>query len=218
MFGGFGLVQIVHIIALFIALDVHEFCHAWMADELGDPTPRYMGRLSLDPRVHLDPLGTLMIIVSSLSGFGFGWGKPVRVNPYNLRYGPRVGLGMVAFAGPLANLFTASLMAVPIRLGLPLPWVIVLILKAIVVVNIGLAVFNLIPLPPLDGFSVLMGILSTIRAPWAYRWSYTLSQYEAQGPMLLLLLIMLDWFLPIGIFDLIIGPPFYLLRRLILGS
>ncbi len=204
------------IIAVLIAIDVHECFHAWVASQMGDPTARQMGRVSLNPIVHLDPLGTLMIFLTAITGFGIGWGKPVPVDPYRLRYGPRIGMGVVSFAGPLANLATAALLAVPLRVGWAiLPGFLLELLFIVAMVNIGLAVFNLLPLPPLDGYGVLMGILGSIRAPWAIRWSYTIAQYERYGPMLLLLLIIADRYIPL--FSLIIRPPFSLLVRLILG-
>ncbi len=210
--------SLITLFALFVSIDVHEFAHAFAATQLGDYTARSQGRLSLNPMVHLEPLGTLMIIFSTLSGFGIGWGKPVPVNGWNLRYGPRVGMGMVSAAGPLANLILATLLAVPIRLGVPLParlWNVWLIFISI---NIVLAVFNLIPIYPLDGYSVLMGILSTIRRSWAYRWGSTLSAMEQQGAVLFLVLIMASWVLPVNVLWLIMGPPVQLLQRIILGG
>lgn len=207
------------IIAVLIAIDVHECCHAWMASEMGDPTAKQMGRVSLNPIVHLDPIGTLMIFITAITGFGIGWGKPVPVNPYRLRYGPRVGMGVVSFAGPLANLATAALLAVPFRIGASvLPDFLLELLFVVSMVNIGLAVFNLLPLPPLDGYGVLMGILGSIRAPWAYRWSNTIERYERYGPMVLMLIIVVGWYIPsLSLFRLILYPPYFLLRRLILG-
>jgi len=204
------------IVAVLIAIDVHECCHAWVASEMGDPTAKLMGRVSLNPLVHLDPLGTLMIFLTAITGFGIGWGKPVPVDPYRLRYGPRIGMGIVSFAGPVANLTTAVLVAIPFRVAaFVLPSFVLELLFVVSMVNIGLAVFNLLPLPPLDGYGVLMGILGSIRAPWAYRWSYTIAHYQSYGPMILLLLIIADRYIPL--FSLIIRPPFSVLMRLILG-
>ena len=176
---------IANAIALLVAIDVHEFCHAWMADQLGDPTPRYQGRLTLNPLAHLDPLGTLMLILVR-----FGWGKPVPVNPYNLRNGPKSGMAMVSFAGPLANLIAAALLALPVRLGLVMPTLrggIIpspeMVVTTTILVNVSLAVFNLIPVAPLDGFKVAIGLLP-------YRWSYALAQFERYGPLLLIFLIL----------------------------
>jgi Zn-dependent protease len=214
---GFDLARFAAIIvAVLIAIDVHECCHAWMADRLGDPTARSLGRISLNPLVHLDPLGTLMIFLTAITGFGIGWGKPVPVDPYRLRSGPMTGMGIVSLAGPAANLTTAAVLAIPFRLGeAALPGTALELLFVIAMVNIGLAIFNLIPVPPLDGYGVLMGILGSIRSGWAYRWSYQLARYERYGPMILLLVIIADRYVPL--FSYIIYPPYLLLRRLILG-
>jgi len=217
LFGRSPLELIAFLLSLLIAIDVHEFAHAWMADELGDPTPRYYGRLSLNPLVHLDPMGTIMMLFSIFYGFGIGWGKPVPVNPVYLRKGPRVGMGMVAAAGPLSNLVLAAIVATPLRMGLPLPWLLRSLLLIVISVNLGIALFNLLPLPPLDGASILQGILSTIRAPWAYQLSDTLDGIRAQGPIIFILLIIVDQILPISILGLILGVPYRLLYRLIVG-
>jgi len=218
MFAGRSLLETVaFLLSLLIAIDVHEFAHAWMANELGDPTARYQGRLSLNPLVHLDPLGTMMMLFSVFSGFGIGWGKPVPVDPRYLRKGPRVGMGMVAAAGPMSNLILAAIAAVPIRLGLSLPWSLLNLLLILISVNISIALFNLLPIPPLDGASILRGILSTIRARWAYQVSDALDRMQVQGPMIFLLLIVADQVLPISILGLVLGTPYRLLYRLILG-
>jgi Zn-dependent protease len=218
MFAGRSLLEIVaFLLSLLIAIDVHEFAHAWMANELGDPTARYQGRLSLNPLVHLDPMGTMMMLFSVFSGFGIGWGKPVPVDPRYLRRGPRVGMGMVAAAGPVSNLILAAIVAVPIRLGLTMSWSLLNLLLILISVNISIALFNLLPIPPLDGASILRGILSTIRARWAYQVSDVLDRMQVQGPMIFLLLIIVDQVLPISILGLIIGTPYRLLYRLILG-
>ena len=218
MFAGRSLLETVaFLLSLLIAIDVHEFAHAWMANELGDPTARYQGRLSLNPLVHLDPLGTMMMLFSVFSGFGIGWGKPVPVDPRYLRKGPRVGMGMVAAAGPVSNLILAAIAAVPIRLGLSLPWSLLNLLLILISVNISIALFNLLPIPPLDGASILRGILSTIRARWAYQVSDALDRMQVQGPMIFLLLIVADQVLPISILGLVLGTPYRLLYRLILG-
>jgi Zn-dependent protease len=214
---GFDIVRFVAIIvAVLIAIDVHECCHAWAAAELGDPTAKNLGRVSLNPLVHLDPLGTLMIFLTAITGFGIGWGKPVPVDLSRVRVGYMAGMAVVSLAGPLANLATAAILAIPIRLGtMVLPGIALELLFIIAMVNIGLAVFNLIPLPPLDGYGVLMGILGSIRSGWAYRWAYTLARYERYGPMILLVVIIVDRYIPL--FSFIIYPPYEFLRRLILG-
>lgn len=204
-------------LALLLALTIHEFFHAWVADRLGDPTARYMGRVSLNPLVHLDPLGTMMMLMAIFSGVGIGWGKPVPVNPRNLRYGPRLGMGIVSLAGPFANLLTAAAFGLPLRFGLQLPGNLLALFLAIVLVNIGLAVFNLIPIPPLDGYGVLQGILAGMRGSWAYRVSRSLTSLEYQGPYLLFFVILADQFLGLGLLWRILGPLSTLFTRLFLG-
>jgi Zn-dependent protease len=204
-------------LGLLLAIDVHECFHAWVADRLGDPTARYLGRVSLNPLVHLDPVGTMMMVMSAIAGRGIGWGKPVPVNPRNLRYGPRVGMGLVSFAGPLANLVTAAILALPVRLGMSLPGSLDLLLLQMAYINIGLAVFNLIPLPPLDGYGVVQGILASIRGTWSYRLSQRLLVLESQGPLLLLVLILADQYLRLGILSRIMNPLASFFFRLIVG-
>jgi len=137
---------IFFLLALVVSISIHEFSHAWSAYELGDPTAKRLGRLTLNPIVHFDPLGALMLVFMAFSGWGIGWGKPVPVNPYNLRTNPRVGMGLTAAAGPFSNLVLATLAAVPLRLGLHLPGLLVTFLWTLVITNVSLAVFNLIPL------------------------------------------------------------------------
>ncbi|NOZ07172.1 MAG: site-2 protease family protein [Chloroflexi bacterium] len=202
-------------IAFVVAIDIHEFSHAWVAAQLGDSTARSQGRLTLDPRAHLDPLGTLMIYVA-----GFGWGKPVPVNPWGLRRGPKEGMAIVSLAGPVSNLLLATLLAIPIRLGVIrfslagmgglVPTLSGIIVMALYI-NIILAVFNLIPISPLDGFKVAVGLLPE-------PWSGQLARYEQKGPIILLGLIMVDYILPFSILGTIMGLPVDFLMRLIVGT
>jgi len=205
------------ILALVISISVHEFSHAWSAYELGDPTARNLGRLTLNPIKHLDPLGALMLVFMSISGWGIGWGKPVPVNPYNLRTNPRVGMGLTSAAGPFSNLVLAALFAIPLRLGLNLPWVVLQILWVMVIVNVSLALFNLIPLPPLDGFSVVQGILASFRTRWAYEWGDKLDRLVPFGPVLLLGLLSLGWFTGFNPLSWLLGPPLDAILGLLLG-
>ena len=217
---------IANLLAVVVSITVHEFSHAFSADLLGDPTPRYQGRLTLNPAAHFDPVGAMMILLSSITGFGFGWGKPVPVSPTNLRFGPRVGGAMTAFAGPFSNIVLATLFAVPIRIAMsqgirmsPIVWELLLIG---VYVNIANAVFNLIPIPPLDGNYVLRGGLSMIRARWAYDAVTFLDQMVVWGPWLFFGLMMLDnmmprAILPHGLIWTILWPFFRLLLWLITG-
>lgn len=162
---------------IFIGLTFHEFAHGWVADRLGDHTARYQGRLTLNPIAHLDPIGFLMLVF-----FHFGWAKPVPVNPYNLRVNPRQGMLYVALAGPVTNLLLALVIAILLRMGFfsfasevyYMAWLAVYI-------NIVLAVFNLLPIPPLDGSKILAGILPG-NTPWLYH-------LETYGTIILLLLL-----------------------------
>lgn len=199
--------MVAFLFALVIGITIHEFSHAWVADALGDPTARYQGRLTLNPVAHFDPLGAMMILYSIVTGWGFGWGKPVPVNPRYLRYGPRVGMALTSVAGPASNLLIAAVVATPFRLGVALPGLLGQLTLTIVFVNVGLALFNMLPIPPLDGFSVLTGMLSTIRAKWAYDAVTQLDRLRTFGPMLFLLLIMADWFLPFSILGILLGKP-----------
>ena len=141
---------------IIISLTIHEFSHAWVADYLGDSTPRYSGRLTLNPIPHIDPIGFLMLIIAR-----FGWAKPVPINPHNFS-DPKAGTLWVGLAGPISNLMLAWVLSViyryfPFPGGVP-NWIIQFILSGIWL-NIALAVFNLIPVPPLDGSRILAGLL-----------------------------------------------------------
>lgn len=212
-------IQIVFfLLALVISISIHEFSHAWSAYELGDPTARNLGRLTLNPIKHFDPLGGLMIVFMAMSGWGIGWGKPVPVNPYNLRTDPRVGMGLTSAAGPFSNLVLATLSAIPLRLGWSLPGLLDAFLWTMVFTNVGLAIFNLIPLPPLDGFNVVQGLIATFRTRWAYEWGNKLDRLAPFGPVLLLALLSLGWFTGLNLLGRIMGPPMQALMSLILGT
>lgn len=161
-------------LALIIAITVHEFAHALAADKLGDPTPRSQGRLTLNPLAHLDPLGTLMILLTR-----FGWGRPVQFDPFNLQ-NPRRDAAIISLAGPTSNLLTASLLALIIRFSPPLVGI---LLSPIIFLNVALAIFNLIPIHPLDGGKILIGLLPK---DLAYEWDAVLNRY---GTIILILLI-----------------------------
>lgn len=186
-----GSIDFTAIVGLLIAwvfgTSVHEFSHALAATWLGDSLPRRQGRLTLQPAAHLDVVGSLMFLIG-----GFGWGKPVQYNPYALRASPRTGPAIVAAAGPLSNLIFASVLAIPIRI-IPLlinfdmlppqPGMILYrLLLYIMYFNLVLAFFNLIPVFPLDGFSILNGLLP---AELAERFQIT-QQY---GFMILMVLL-----------------------------
>jgi Zn-dependent protease len=213
------LIPLASLLFVVVGITVHEFSHALSAYLLGDSTARYQGRLTLNPLAHFDPLGGLMILVSSITGFGFGWGKPVPVNPLNMRVSPRVGMALTAFAGPFSNIVVATVLAVPLRIACGLPSLVMVALYTGVSSNAALAVFNLLPIHPLDGFSVLQGIVSTVRARWAYQLSDLLDQMLRYGPLIFMALLAIDTVLPPpGIIWTILGPVHRALMQLIIGS
>ncbi len=185
------LIQVatVLVIMLLVAFPVHEFAHALAATQLGDSTPRLMGRLTLDPRAHFDPAGATILAVSMLVGFGIGWAKPTPYNPMNLQ-GGRWGEAMIAVAGPISNFILAIAAALPLRYihatDMPVPFL-EGVLTLFVTINLLLMVFNLIPIPPLDGSKVLYAFLNP-RTAWQVR--ATLEQYG-------LLILLAAMFLPI---------------------
>jgi Zn-dependent protease len=144
------------VLALAVGITVHEFAHAWRADRAGDPTPRAHGRVSLNPLDHYDPMGSTLLLL-----FGFGWGKPVPVNPFMFR-NPRRDQLMVSLWGPLSNLIVATALSLVVRLGVAGVYGHVLV--QIVVLQLILAVFNLIPVYPLDGSHILSAMLPVAQA------------------------------------------------------
>ncbi len=207
------------VVALLVGIAFHEFSHAYVADALGDPTPRLAGRVSLNPLAHLDPAGTLLLFL-----VGFGWGKPVPVNGHQLRNGERPGMAMVAAAGPLSNFLVAGLVGLPLKFGW-VPWLpafdaeavrrfvlgswslsehLGLFLSTIALVSIILGVFNLIPLFPLDGHRVVPIFLTEKAAR-----TYVHFQLRYGMPILFLLLVLP--FLTGGRF----GPLFAVMRPVI---
>jgi Zn-dependent protease len=153
------LMFFIVLIVLVCSIGVHEFAHALVADKLGDPTPRARGRLTLNPLAHIDFVGMLFIMF-----WGFGWGKPVPYDPFNLRK-PSRDAALIAFAGPMASLLLAATGAVFLRF---VPNVLIQTIVAyVVLLNVTLGIFNLVPLSPLDGFQVVAGLLpKEKRAEW----------------------------------------------------
>lgn len=150
------------IIVLIASIILHEVSHGLMADRLGDPTPRMQGRLTLNPIKHIDPVGSILVpIFTSLLGFTFGWAKPVEYNPYNLK-NKRIGEFLIALAGPSSNIIIAIIFSVLIRILMNGSMVITPFIEfviTIVIINLILAIFNLIPIPPLDGSKLLFAFL-----------------------------------------------------------
>ena len=190
------------IIAIVVAVTIHEFSHAIVADQLGDFTARKLGRVTLKPSAHLDPMGSIIFLVA-----GFGWGKPVPVVQNNIKkLNPQIGLALISLVGPGSNFIFSLLLAILIRFELIPNSVLNIDLVAsfifiLINVNILLCVFNLLPLPPLDGFKVILGILPS-------RFSNSLSQMERYGAIPLFGILILDMtFSSINIFGTLIGTP-----------
>ena len=150
---------VMKITVLVICITIHEFSHAYIAWKAGDDTPKYHGRISLNPLDHLDPVGTVMMVLSSWVGFGIGWGKPVQINPSNFK-SPRWDNLRVSLWGPLSNLLTALVAGIIIRLfGGFMPWQLSMFFVWLASISIGLAMFNLLPISPLDGSHILSALL-----------------------------------------------------------
>jgi Zn-dependent protease len=195
---------LIYAVLMVLTIGAHEFAHAKAADTLGDPTPRLQGRLSLNPFVHIDPLGFILIFLA-----GFGWGKPVVFDPFNLK-NPRRDAAIISLAGPLTNAILAlgaSLMMhiIPLNAG---GGFISLVLSEFIHINILLGIFNLIPIAPLDGFKIVGGILNEKQA---HEW-YKLERY---GFFFLLALI-----LPLSgrsMLDVFLSPLIQFLSALLTG-
>lgn len=194
------IIFFVWALSLIIAVTIHEFAHAFTADKLGDPTPSLQGRVTLNPIAHLDPVGTIMLVL-----FRFGWGKPVPFDPFNLKH-PKRDSALIALAGPASNLILATLLSLTAKLtGSP---ILTLISAPLIIMNVNLAIFNLLPVPPLDGSKILYGLLPI---DWADEYNDFMRSY---GQILLILLI-----LPIGGSSLAINlilPVINLLTNLLL--
>ena len=173
------------LVVVFLILPLHELSHGWVAYQLGDRTAKYNGRLTLNPLAHLDPMGALSLLL-----FGIGWAKPVPVDSRNFK-NPKTGMAITAAAGPLSNLLAALIGAVlwyAANLGFGFPiegfgYLITQFLGYYITINISLAIFNLIPIPPFDGFRIVSMFLSN-------RFLYKISQYERYGMLLVFVLLL----------------------------
>lgn len=176
-----------YLIALVLGITLHEFAHAWVAYRLGDLTPVRDGRVTLNPLAHLDPFGTVLILL-----LGFGYGRAVLVNPYNFRMDRRWGMALVAIAGPVTNIIIAIVFGLSLRVLDQFPssgWVSVsVIFETIVYLNLILAVFNMIPFPPLDGSKILLALLP---GDMAYRVERFYIQTQQFG---LIAIMLIFWF------------------------
>src|SRR5881397_1915850 len=191
---------VAFIIAIVLGITVHEFMHAYAAHRLGDDTAKVLGRLTLNPMAHLDPFGTLLLVLA-----GFGYGKPVPFNESRLR--SALAVTFVALAGPLANIALAAVAALPLRFGSAEVFgdAYAEILGAVVLWNCVLAIFNLVPIPPLDGANVVYGLLPP-------RQQYSWRTYQQYGPFLLLFILLLA---PQILSALVFAPALAIVRFLI---
>jgi len=219
--GGFSIdpVEVTILLVTFvIAITVHEFMHAWTAFMLGDDTARLLGRISLNPVVHFDPIGFLMFILIVLGFPAIAWGKPVPVNTYRLRplgrFGRHGSMALVAFAGPLSNVVMGAAAAVSLRLGEVVGSPLGIVQNALatfMLVNFGLAAFNMIPVPPLDGSKILAAFLPDF-------WQPLLARFEQYGFAILLLLFLVGGQLGGSIIGAITLPVRDLLLRTFYGA
>jgi Zn-dependent protease len=200
------------IVTLIVALTVHEFAHAFVSYRFGDTTARDAGRLTLNPLKHLDPIGSLMLLVA-----GFGWAKPVPINPYALRRRADSAVMWVSLAGPASNLLMAILAGLVLRLRI-FPWVAPTgmmpspaeFLFTFMTINLVLMLFNLIPLSPLDGEKVLGNLLPK-------SWSDSFASIQRYGPILLLVLLFVLPMVGIDIISWIMTPALTQIQKVILG-
>lgn len=202
---------LITIPAILYALTIHEYFHGWTANKFGDPTARLQGRLTLNPLAHIDILGALCFVFAN-----FGWGKPVPINPYNFK-NPRRDNVLVSFAGPASNFVSAFLFGVIFQLlrnatfiPLNVSTNLFNLLLSGIMMNLSLAIFNMIPLFPLDGSHILEGLL-----PSAMARKY--KEIERYGPFILLGLIIMGNYGGISIFSMVLGPPIHYFLRLFTG-
>lgn len=181
------LTFVISIAILIMSVVLHELSHGYVAELLGDPTPRLQGRLTINPIKHLDFFGSFIVpLITSIAGFTFGWAKPIEWNPYNVK-NRRVGEFLISIAGPASNILIALVFGMAIRFGAEsLPSSFLVISAYIVAINITLAVFNLIPIPPLDGSKILFSFLPPHLA-------HVRANYERYSIFLILLFIFVLW-------------------------
>lgn len=195
---------LIYLVGILLSVTIHEFFHAWTADKLGDPTPRYQGRVTLNPQAHLDLFGTIALIL-----VGFGWGKPVEFDPYNLK-NPVKDTAIIALAGPASNIVVAVILSLAVRSGvIPFEWLSFALVQ-IVFINVSLAIFNLIPVYPLDGSKIALALLPK---DTAYEYDAFMHKYG----MFVLLLLILPLFGGVSAVSQLILPIIRTIMMLLLG-
>jgi Zn-dependent protease len=201
------LIPIISFLSLIIAITIHEFSHALVADKLGDPTPRSMGRLSLNPMAHADMVGTILLpLISAFTGIPtIGWAKPVIIDPFNFRHPKRDEI-LVSIAGPLSNLLLALILSLVSNLF----HVQSIFIYLLVLINISLFVFNLIPVPPLDGSKIILNLLPSESS---IKWQEAFDHY---GFILIIILVFLPVINGQSIISAVMSPLVKIIFRLFL--
>lgn len=200
-------VVIATMIALIVSTTIHEFCHAWSALKLGDVTAARLGRITLNPIAHFDPIGFIGMMMLAAGFLAIGWGKPVPVNP-NLLRGGRRGMAITAAAGPLSNVVIATALVIPFRFGnVELVGFADVLVTRFIFINLLLASFNLIPIPPLDGSKILTGVLPNF-------WYQYMAPLERYGFVILLVMIMMGGSMLSDMYS----PVYNLLSDMIIGD
>jgi len=205
---------ISRVVVLIVAFTIHEFSHAWIADKFGDNTPRDAGRLTLNPLAHLDPLGSLVLLLA-----GFGWAKPVPVNPYNFKKNSQLGMMLVSIAGPMSNFIMAAIAGLLLRFDVvqhtaqssnifPTPYALV---NDFILINLVLMLFNLIPISPLDGEKVAQFFAPPTVANFYER-------IRPYGPFVLLALFLITPRLNFDVFSWVLNPALPNIWRLVTGG
>ncbi len=188
---------------LILSLTVHEFCHALAADKLGDPTPRSQGRLTLNPLAHLDPMGTLALFL-----VGFGWGKPVQFDPYNLK-NPVREAALIAIAGPISNFVMAIGFSLLLRFGIVGDNLLGFAVQQVVLINLVLGIFNFVPVAPLDGSKIILAILPKELA-------YEYEAFMHQFGFYILLALIFPWYQGMSPISFLINPVIQLAAQILL--
>jgi Zn-dependent protease len=211
---------IMSLVAIVLGVTVHEFSHAFVAYRLGDPTAHQLGRVSLNPLVHFDPLGAMMMLFLMLGYAPIAWGKPVPINTMRIKGGRR-GLAWSSMAGPASNLMLASFFAIPLHMGLGASMSPELreFISTVIFINIGLAAFNFLPLPPLDGFNTLSGLLPN-------GWVTPIERLRRPATAGLMVLVILPWAVNqlnlanvnVNVLSAMVGPLYQLFGKLLLPA